>query len=128
MSTMTQADQHNAMVAFVLDYLERNGAKGDLSAALGEHFPDATGRDTKRALEEVTARLDEEMEVRTLNHRTEQVFNDACLKLFAGLPDDIELGEAVRIRAEQGDEFALWLIKNPDRLLDRMIEIPGDAT
>lgn len=123
---VTNPRLHNAIVEFALNWFENNDADSErLIQALAERFPDAKGRDVHVAILDVGQRFDEQAAFSNAVWDAEADFNAKCLALFDGLPEDTKLVEAARIKAEQGDEFARYLLNNP-HLLGREIEIGGD--
>ena len=126
---MTTAREHNAMVDWVIDLRENTDEfevfQHELMNGFRKRFPDATPEDAKRVMEDIISRGDEDEAVRTAAYEAEKTLNRQIIELFEGLPEDTELGQAVEIRAAEGNHFAIWLKRNPE-ILERLIIIPAD--
>lgn len=133
---LTPAEQHNAIVNFLMDYTDRLRAvapperddewlERTVRDGLNTAFPGVTPSILIAALRDSTARMAEDREVRKYEFEREYDLHGRIQKLVEGLPEDMMIGQAVELRAAQGDEFAIWLQRNP-HVLEAEIEIGGD--
>lgn len=128
--TMTRADRIDGIVDAFLDMIDSGelfrhveDLGGDfevlseiLIRALAKSLPGLSAEEIYTAFDQVNQRIQARGEARY----SELEFNRRLAALGDGLPDHMMIVDVVKLRAEQGDEFALYLLANP-HLLDREI-------
>lgn len=122
--SISKGSQHRMMVDCLLEALEspENPSWELLLERLAKVVPDSKAEHLQAAWEDAHGIWQERIEMQ----QAELEAHNLIGTLFEGLPDDTVLEDAVRIRAAEGNEFALYLQANP-HLLEFEIEIEGDA-
>lgn len=126
---MTSAREHNEMVDFVLSLFGKlpegddENARQFLLRSFVKRFPNTTGAVASKVFEDAADRHEEAHQVRMAELDDEIKLTHQFLEMAVGLPDDLEMGEVVALRAKQGHPFALWVQQHPE-ILEREIEVP----
>jgi hypothetical protein len=132
---MIPAAQHDAIVDQWLIKIEEMSSpenKGidpedmflDAAIAIARQFPGVAPDDIAKALQDAAQRRDEQFAVQ--NARLERLAAEVDQRtkaMFEGLPADLTFDEVVKIRADQGHPYALWLTGHPEAL-ERELDIP----
>jgi hypothetical protein len=122
---MITAAQHNAIVDFATHLLD--GVKENTPASrkiyflrIVSKFPDARIEDISRALHDAADICHEDHLQWLAEYEREKQLNENLENMLTGMPDDMTVEEAAKIKAAQGDHFAIWLLAHPEVLEDEV--------